>query len=554
MSSSRRRFVKRILSLSLLYKNGTLNALENKIIVNDENSDPIAVNKKISVHDYIYPEHFGAVGDGLNDDTNAIDSALKYAFNNGRKSVLLSSLYCISDTVNIPSYISVIGVGEGSGFILKRDNQKKIVMVKFSGEYSIIRNFSILFGCNTIGNIGDIQVYGVLMTDTSQNCAVNEIKINAKYSGRIGFTHGARITGRNNVINNSHILNGSMCISVRGEGHNISSNYLSNNFFSEGIRPWSKDSPQWDGVVMEGCSKCSIIGNIVEGCGQSGIYCGGNGSLSFDNTIKNNIVFNNWNRGIDIGVTGESSDKNGVFGMLIESNHSHDNREPQIWLDGVVQSRVINNFVEISSDYEKKFSGFYGGRVGISLGQKNNSLRNEIIDNTIVLNQDDTAAITIIGTDSIIKSNRMVGKSYWVKDPSVILANTVDNYKTKLNLNIINDYHYKVLKCDGVLSINDSDYLFNVSVVVKKESKSESDSFIIGIFPGLKGKKVKVIQLQVDLDKTLASELTIISKFDEDSRGIIISMVTKDKSGTVDMSSLDHLSYNLHIHGFFKVQ
>ena len=66
-----------------------------------------------AIKDYVTPQMYGAKGDGVADDTNALQSAL----NNGN--VHLKGTYLITNNITIPSTTQMIGCGDGSKIILR---------------------------------------------------------------------------------------------------------------------------------------------------------------------------------------------------------------------------------------------------------------------------------------------------------------------------------------------------------------------------------------------------------------------------------------------------
>jgi len=70
----------------------------------------LTINKMvIGTLAYITPEMFGAVGDGITDDHDAIQSAIDYASNNGLTLVILSKTYAIKKTLNITKRVTIVG-------------------------------------------------------------------------------------------------------------------------------------------------------------------------------------------------------------------------------------------------------------------------------------------------------------------------------------------------------------------------------------------------------------------------------------------------------------
>lgn len=83
---------------------------------------------------------FGAMGDGLTDDTVAIQNAL----NSGRHVIIPSGIYLINAILRVPSNTKVIGLGES---ILKRNAEISAIMINdadgITGGYTSNRNIKI---------------------------------------------------------------------------------------------------------------------------------------------------------------------------------------------------------------------------------------------------------------------------------------------------------------------------------------------------------------------------------------------------------------------------
>lgn len=76
----------------------------------------------------VHPEHFGAKGNGLNDDTTALNRCL----NIGIK-VQLENRYRITDTLLISKPIEVAGIGKNKTYIIPTDNTKDGILVTTAG-------------------------------------------------------------------------------------------------------------------------------------------------------------------------------------------------------------------------------------------------------------------------------------------------------------------------------------------------------------------------------------------------------------------------------------
>ena len=183
-----------------------------------------------------------------------------------------------------------------------------------------------------------------------------------------GYGGGITIRGSHNTVTNSDVQYATFCINLGGDHLIIKNNYVSNHYSTAS----SSERPAvhyWDGIAAEGLNDSRIEGNTVEDNAQSGIYQGGNGSLSQRNEIIGNIVRRNWNRGLDNGVTGDVSPVNGISFLTVTNNHVVDNLEDNIWLICVQHATVTGNYSEYTSDYPKFFGTHTANtRSGIAVG------------------------------------------------------------------------------------------------------------------------------------------------------------------------------------------
>jgi hypothetical protein len=127
----------------------------------------------------IYPEWFGAAGDGITDDTTAIQKAL----DSGAKTISLSAkTYFVSDQLTVPKDVSLIGRGRNATIISAEGNTtgaftENAVVCKFGDEptqisalaLNVVKTQNILtFASNHNLAVGDvILIYN--LTDASWN-------------------------------------------------------------------------------------------------------------------------------------------------------------------------------------------------------------------------------------------------------------------------------------------------------------------------------------------------------------------------------------------------
>lgn len=81
------------------------------------------------VNDYVTPEMFGALGDGVNDDTSAVQNAIDYAADNDLNKVVLEKVYKITAPLKIP-YRRSPNFWNGDGITLEGVNRNDSKIVK----------------------------------------------------------------------------------------------------------------------------------------------------------------------------------------------------------------------------------------------------------------------------------------------------------------------------------------------------------------------------------------------------------------------------------------
>ena len=106
----------------------------NDLNTTDKTNVVNAINEVLNTCnlDIVTPQMFGAVGDGMTDDT----SAFVAAFNASNAVIVPKGDYLISDTINVPDYGMLIGTGERSRIF---SNAHKPI-IEHSGEPIIIKN------------------------------------------------------------------------------------------------------------------------------------------------------------------------------------------------------------------------------------------------------------------------------------------------------------------------------------------------------------------------------------------------------------------------------
>lgn len=451
----------------------------------------VAITQGGTVQDaitYLTPEMYGAVGDGVADDSDAIIKALLVAEQDGIKDVFLGSAYNVTKAIVIPDDVCMSGAGNGTGLLMINvpiSNLQRIISMP--GKNSQCRNFGIKFNTSGTGSIAAVRVYGIFLESTSSNCKVDNVNIVGKYNGSdMGFSHGIRITGKSNSVTRCHIEYCSMGITYRGIGHIIDSNYVNNHYLTDGIKPWSSLSPHWDGICGEGASHCQITNNITEENGQSGVYLGGNGSLSYNNLIQGNVVNKNWNKGIDCGISGNASDYNNVNKLRIVANHCTNNRDTQLWGYGISDSLITNNIVEITDVYDSIFEGYQSKTIsGLALGYTAACVNNVVTNNRVMTRSKDPYSIVANGTNNTVKDNITSGAQsyFWSNDANRLLYNNISNYISTFSPRITSGIGVSITSGSGKYCINGNVLSFTITLMLS--GINPGGTLSIGYLPGV---------------------------------------------------------------------
>ena len=132
--------------------------------------------KKKTIKDYVTPEMFGAVGDGVNDDTNAIRQALE----NSNYVFLPEGTYRITDKIQIPQGKMLFGTGTNSIIYVTTANDGL-----WLGADSFVRDIGFtvhsLSANGAVFRISDETLSGFYSSSAFVN--INIENINIKYTG-----------------------------------------------------------------------------------------------------------------------------------------------------------------------------------------------------------------------------------------------------------------------------------------------------------------------------------------------------------------------------------
>lgn len=187
------------------------------------------VDKLNKISSFVTPEMFGATGDGIANDTDAVQKAV----NSGRD-VLLKNKYLINKTINITKEICIYGCTNAQ--------------IEMSDAVTIAR----IFNAENVNNI----------TITSVNLLGHALRSTDDETGLAGITI---VKGRNIIINSCHFTGFNKNIEFT-ECSNVT---VENNVIEDGIETLNKINGY--GVLIEGGYNLSVINNIIN-VERHGVY------------------------------------------------------------------------------------------------------------------------------------------------------------------------------------------------------------------------------------------------------------------------------------------
>ncbi|GAB3264876.1 hypothetical protein GCM10027347_32260 [Larkinella harenae] len=307
-----------IFSILTLINNLNVNCekffLKNKDI--DDKCKTLIELKKCEINedDNVYPEDFGAVGDGLIDDTDPIQKAIIYAGSKSKKVIILKGKVYKIKSINVISDIY------GDGIIKFAENQDNI-MLKVAKSNIVIKNITLDYnnnksafgyGCLNIVDYDSIKIISVKFLNADCNAIYVKRSNNGKIkncvfrniNGESIFLHG----GCNNFIIERNEIKKSLKDGIKVHSHDgVIKNSASRNItivdniidFSDvklekeclGIEIWRGD------LYPESLSNNHLIrGNTVIGSkviGSADIW-----GISLDNTDETLVIDNKVKYGV----------------------------------------------------------------------------------------------------------------------------------------------------------------------------------------------------------------------------------------------------------------
>lgn len=258
-------------------------------------------NAKIYViKDYVSPEMFGAVGDGVTDDSVAINNAIQYCHENkkplyfslGKQYAIDSPINLIATVTNGKQEVSIYG---NKATIKAISSMEYMIYVFYnqnsSGYLSLIKDLTI--DANSLANSGIYVEYSV-------GLSLENIKIDSPLEYGVYVKGGYEILATKLYFNNTSYIKDTVALySAVGDSHYtdiIVKNYHTGFIFNKGITEvtrchfWIYDTKNTHGIV-EGSRAIETNGTLI--LHTEGVYVDSYQYGIYINDYANPVIENN---------------------------------------------------------------------------------------------------------------------------------------------------------------------------------------------------------------------------------------------------------------------
>lgn len=260
---------------------------------------------------FYHARAYGAVGDGITDDTTAITNALGAASAAGGGVVFLPAMHAISSPISVPGNVTLQGGGQGTGVVMK-SSFAGATMLSLTGSYASVRDMVLQTPNATYSSnpaADGIQLFGV------SACVLQNIWIWNVNGWAVNSSATAGAGNRQmhfvNVFS-SKCANGMQMLGVSGSGYVGSHSLLNCNMdaVQSGDCYLIKD--------IHDVRMVNPLGECTAGTGV-GVHCAGALGCFFDNVDFGGYSNNNAQPVIKINDTANNTSKQLTFrGGIVE--------------------------------------------------------------------------------------------------------------------------------------------------------------------------------------------------------------------------------------------
>lgn len=321
-----------------------------------------AVNEKpVKIEGYITPQMYGALGDGVADDTDAIQKAIDEAYKTKQEVYIPKGVYIIDPVkaLHVKSGIKITGCGYNTVLKVKPETNVLNNIVKCESVNNVlIRDIRLDGNRNTLSKSDTESCNYGLYFGVCEDCSVERV-ISSNFTGV-----GIHVYGSKNVKVDS-------CISGNNAYH---------------------------GYEIEQCQMCVVSRCMAESNDRSG-YVLNPGEVNFKgstgNIIESSVSYANGDYGVLVSAgnnpeaIGTSTAENAITGNVLYKNKGYG-----VCLYDNSKILVSNNII-MSNGVDKYVAGVY-----LKNSSYNTIINNRIINNSIDGNGQMLASQVLIEKDS----------------------------------------------------------------------------------------------------------------------------------------------------------
>lgn len=302
--------------------------------LNDIQDAIIELEKKKA---FVTPEMFGAVGDGVTDDTAALDMAFCYAAEHGVKCLVPSGVYVISPTKKAEGYNYCFEIK--SGLVIEGANKEETVLKVAT---SVTSYLSIFSAPNSGQHVSNVLIKNITIeqdpyaySDEIRGAGVR----NAKYA-----VHATAIC-ENLTLHNIHFKNccgANTVILGNPLSHNITvSSCLFDYKLVEGVSWYDRS------ILYMNCHNYLVENNVIDGKFET---LGGLELHGYNGTARNNLIKGCYS-GINIALDYDTA-LNSAGTFVTENRFENNAKAVSIWgnysaqnKDGNIDISICNNMI-----------------------------------------------------------------------------------------------------------------------------------------------------------------------------------------------------------------
>jgi len=342
---------------------GTPSSESSKVSYTPEGTGAVDTTVEAKLRESVSVKDFGAVGDGVTDDTAKIQAAVDAVSAAGGGTLLiLAGTYLVSSSINVGSNIHIRGRGQ---IILDDNADCSVISINANSSNVSIKDISIdgnrlnqtletvgeesEYGGIEIGNFCDqVLIDGCTITECygygiENNNSPSNITITNNTIDGVDFYSGIRMsqagTGTNIKVANNTVLNYRKGGIV---GNDMNHAIITGNYIDAGTI--GRGTQNADNITAYNATNIDILvaDNICKNSVNNGIHVAGTGVV-----ISGNTVTNPTNRGIYVGATTDVLNTGQSDEVVVSSNTVRDtaNTYEGIALVATSQGVVKNNTV-----------------------------------------------------------------------------------------------------------------------------------------------------------------------------------------------------------------